>query len=389
MPSSDIHFLLHSIEASLASDFLNRTYQIQKSFSDQCPISVFVWYFRPQEHTHYRSFIDELEKNFPTKIFLQKNTPLGNRFIVATSIIEFFRIFHYIPDGKLKQMIECCLKKPNSNLKIGSQVWKNDRPRIMGILNITPDSFYDGGVFYEQSNFVEIVRKMIDQGVGIIDIGGESTRPGSKQVSVDEEIRRILPVLQQIRSEFQIPISIDTTKAEVADIALQHGANLINDTSGLKDGSKMLSVLKKHHASYCLMHIQGTPDTMQNNPEYSDIIAEIILFFQEKLKLCQDYGLGSEQLMLDPGIGFGKTVEQNLDLIRFISTFDQFKSLILLGTSNKSFLGKILNREVSQRNFGSLSSQVLGFGKGANIFRVHDVLSNYDALQFASVFYLG
>ena len=227
---------------------------------------------------------------------------------------------------------------------------------------------------------------MIEEGADIIDIGGESTRPGSKTVSVQEELARVLPVIEQIRRRFDVPISVDTLKPAVAETVLQKGADMINDISGLSGGQTMIEVVKKYQASYCLMHIQGTPETMQRNPVYDDVIAEIYDFFKQKLALLAHAGVSDQKICIDPGIGFGKKLTHNLSLLRFLSVFSTFDRLILLGTSNKSFIGHILNREAGERLVGSLATQVMGWMNGATLFRVHNVRETKDALTIAKLY---
>ena len=256
----------------------------------------------------------------------------------------------------------------------------------MAILNVTPDSFYDGGTHFKLDNYANIAAKMIEDGADIIDIGGESTRPGSLPVDADEELRRILPAIEQIRSRFNIPISVDTVKPKVADIVLSKGVNLINDISGLSGGKEMIETIVRHKSSYCLMHTQGSSISMQKNPTYTDVVSEIYNFFSEKIKFCKQYGLKESNITLDPGIGFGKTIDHNLDLLRFLDAFKNLNCLTLLGTSNKSFIGKLLNREGAERLSGTMITQSIGWLKGASIFRVHEVKENYDAIKMTRVY---
>ena len=235
-------------------------------------------------------------------------------------------------------------------------------------------------------NFGDIAGILINEGAGIIDIGGESTRPGSQAVSAEDEIRRVLPAVEQIRSRFQIPISVDTVKPEVAEVVLDKGVNMINDTSGLSAGQQMIDIIKKYNASYCLMHIQGTPEQMQKNPSYNDVIAEIYKFFKNKLETCIQAGIPKEKICIDPGIGFGKKFHHNLHILRFLPAFINLNQLILLGTSNKSFIGQALDRDTNDRLPGSLSTQVLGWLKGATIFRVHNVKATKDSIQMARLY---
>ena len=257
-------------------------------------------------------------------------------------------------------------------------------PKVMGVLNITPDSFYDGGKNLHKESYIQAASNMIQAGADIIDIGGESTRPGSQSVEVDEEIKRIISPLKEIRSRFDIPISIDTVKPEVAAAALELGADMINDVSGLAAGKKMLSVINQYKASYCLMHTQGQPRTMQKNPNYFDVLAELLEYFNIRITLCLKHNVPLNRILLDPGIGFGKLIDHNLDLLRFMAVFQKIGCLILQGSSNKAFIGKLLDQEVDNRLFGTITTQALGLINGGTVFRVHEVKENKDALKMAA-----
>ena len=244
----------------------------------------------------------------------------------------------------------------------------------MGILNITPDSFSDGGKYYNLDNAVEYALELVKQGADIIDVGGESTRPGAKAISLDDEINRVVPVIKSIRSVSSIPISIDTYKSEVAQIALDSGANIINDISGLKFDSKMIDVVKEHNVPIVIMHIKGTPLNMQINPYYDNIIDEIKSYFEKRINLCLDYGIPKTHIILDPGIGFGKQLNDNFTIIKELNTFIELGYPILIGPSRKSFIGLTLDLPVNDRLEGTAAAITASIMNGAHIVRVHDVL---------------
>ncbi len=261
---------------------------------------------------------------------------------------------------------------------------KFDKTYIMGILNVTPDSFYDGGKYFESELALEKAKSIIKEGADIIDIGGESTRPGSQRISVEEEKKRVLPVIESIRKENkEILISIDTYKSVVAKEAIRAGADIINDISGGMFDPDILNVAAENDVYYIIMHINGAPDTMQNNPLYSEkgVINDIIKYFCERIKVAQSYGIKKEKIIIDPGIGFGKTLEHNIEILRNLDKFKQFKLPILIGTSRKSMIGNILNKPAEERLYGTLATVVLSILKGANIIRVHDVKETRDVVQ--------
>jgi dihydropteroate synthase len=250
----------------------------------------------------------------------------------------------------------------------------------MGILNVTPDSFFDGGKFSQLDSALQQAEAMIAAGVDIIDIGGESTRPGAEPVAKDEEISRVIPVLKAIKARFDVYVSIDTNKAAVMSEAINHGADLINDVCALRNVD-CLSIVAESDIPVCLMHMQGKPRTMQENPHYSDIVTDIKTFFRERIDVCKAAGINSERLVLDPGFGFGKTMAHNYHLL---SQLHQFKDLglpLLSGTSRKSMIGSLLNRKVEQRLAGSLATAILAAQNGAAIIRVHDVQETVDAIK--------
>lgn len=243
----------------------------------------------------------------------------------------------------------------------------------MGILNITPDSFSDGGLYCDVDAAVAHGLEMIHQGADILDLGGESTRPGSEPVSVEEELQRILPVLLALKQKIDIPISVDTYKSAVAEIALKNGAEIINDISGFHFDKRMPAVVKKYRAAAVLMHIKGAPKTMQLNPHYADLMGEILAYLQTGIDRAEAIGINREQLAIDPGLGFGKKVADNYFIINNLNFFRALSCAILIGPSRKSFLGKLLNLPETERLQGTAAAVAGSILNGANIVRVHDV----------------
>lgn len=250
----------------------------------------------------------------------------------------------------------------------------------MGILNVTPDSFSDGGLFNDVDTAVAHGKKMVSDGADVIDVGGESSRPGSAPLSEKEELDRILPVVTRLLHEVSVPISIDTYKPLVADACLQAGAHLINDITGLIN-PEMRKVAVKHNVPVVLMHMMGTPKTMQQNPVYQDMIGEIKVFFQERVATARKAGI--QHIIIDPGIGFGKTVEHNLQILKHLGEFKTLSCPILVGPSRKSFIGMITGLSVKERLDGTLAAVTVAVMNGANIVRVHDVNECKRAVQVA------
>jgi len=248
------------------------------------------------------------------------------------------------------------------------------RTLLMGVLNVTPDSFSDGGLFYDKEKAIPHGLRMVEEGADIIDIGGESTRPGSKPLELEEELRRVIPVIKSIAAEVDVPISIDTYKSTVAQKAIEAGAEMINDISGLNFDPTLAEVASREDVPLVLMHIRGTPETMQKNVHYDSLFSEILHYLKDSIHRAESAGLDPRQIIIDPGIGFGKTGEDNLFIIRNLFEFRILGKPILLGTSRKSFIGKILDTEVGDRLEGTLSSIAAGVLNGANIIRCHDVL---------------
>lgn len=252
-------------------------------------------------------------------------------------------------------------------------------PQVMGILNTTPDSFSDGGSYTQLESALAQVERMIVDGASIIDIGGESTRPGAEDVSEEDELARVIPVLIAIKQRFDVLVSIDTSKAAVMIAAIAAGADMINDVAALQNQG-CLAAVAQSDVPVCLMHMQGLPRTMQNNPSYDHVINDIVAFFQQRIEACVSAGIARERIILDPGFGFGKTLEQNFHLLANLSKFSQLKLPLLIGISRKSMIGNLLNRDVKQRLAGSLSAAIIAAQQGANIIRVHDVEATVDAL---------
>jgi dihydropteroate synthase len=260
------------------------------------------------------------------------------------------------------------------------------RPLVMGILNVTPDSFSDGGRYSRLETAVAHGAELVQQGADILDIGGESTRPGAVVVPEDEELRRVLPVVQALAPQITVPISIDTSKAAVANACMEGGARIINDVTALADPA-MVEVARKTSAGVILMHMQGTPQTMQDNPIYDDVVVDIRRFFEQRLHDLADRGIAAERVVLDPGIGFGKTREHNLEILARLEDFQKLGRPVCLGVSRKKFLGKLLDRPLDQRLAGSLAAVCYAMSRQAvQVVRVHDVAATVDAVQlFATI----
>ena len=263
------------------------------------------------------------------------------------------------------------------------------RTLLMGVLNVTPDSFSDGGLFFDKEKAISHGLRLVEEGADIIDIGGESTKPGSKPLELEEELRRVIPVIKSISAEVDVPISIDTYKSTVAQKAIEAGAEIINDISGLNFDPSLAKVASKEDTPLVLMHIRGTPETMQKNVHYDSLFSEILQYLKDSIQRAESAGLDPRQIIVDPGIGFGKTVEDNLLIIKNLHEFRILGKPILLGTSRKSFIGKILNAEVGERMEGTLSSITVGVLNGANIIRCHDALQAKRAIAVADAIRLA
>lgn len=259
------------------------------------------------------------------------------------------------------------LQVRGNRLLLGQKTW------LMGIINVTPDSFSDGGLYFNKEKAVDRGLELAEEGADIIDIGGESTRPGSDFISTEEELMRTVPVISALRKKTDVLISVDTTKSEVAEAALDKGADIINDISSFRFDPKMLSLAAQKDIPVILMHMKGTPKNMQLNPFYEDLLAEIRGFLEERIATAQAYGIKKEKIIIDPGIGFGKSLKDNLTLIKSLKFLEPIDRPILIGISRKSFIGKILSLPPQERTEGTIASAVLSIINGAHILRVHDV----------------
>jgi dihydropteroate synthase len=266
--------------------------------------------------------------------------------------------------------------------KYRDQRWElGCNPLLMGIVNVTPDSFSDGGNYFASETAVKQGLDLVEQGADILDVGGESTRPGAAIVDIYEELRRIGPVVTELAKATRIPISIDTTKARVAARALEAGATIVNDISGLRFDAEMPAVCRDHRAGVICMHMQGTPQTMQLDPHYDDVITEIGTFFNERLESLERAGIPRESIVLDPGVGFGKRTEHTLAILSNIERFRALDRPVLIGHSRKGFLGKALGRNVDERSAGTLGVSIALAAQSVDILRVHDVRNTRDAID--------
>jgi dihydropteroate synthase len=254
------------------------------------------------------------------------------------------------------------------------------RPLIMGIVNVTPDSFSDGGRFVDPQAAVDHALTLIDEGADILDIGGESTRPYATPIDAEEERRRVLPVIERLADATDVPISIDTSKALVAAGALELGAEIVNDVTGLFGDPMMLPLVTASGAAACAMHMQGTPQTMQDNPQYGDVVAEILAFLQERRELLVAFGMAPDRICLDPGIGFGKTHQHNLTLMAHLDRFHELGCPVLAGPSRKGFLGKLLGSKEADRAAATAGAALAAAVQGVQVVRIHDVRFVRDAL---------
>jgi dihydropteroate synthase len=266
------------------------------------------------------------------------------------------------------------MSRETRTLEIGGRRFTlGPRTWLMGIVNVTPDSFSDGGRYFDAAKAVERGLEFVADGADIVDVGGESTRPGSRPVPATEEIGRILPVIESLRKQTQALLSIDSTKAAVAQAALDAGADIVNDTSAFRFDPAMPGVVARAGAGVVLMHMQGTPLTMQNAPHYDDLLGEIVTFLSDRIRVAEAAGIPRERVIVDPGLGFGKTVGHNLELLRRQDVFNALGRPLLLGFSRKAFLGAILDLPPGERLEGTIAAAVLSVERGAHILRVHDV----------------
>ncbi len=270
--------------------------------------------------------------------------------------------------------------KGTLTLKAGGRQLRIDRPLVMGVVNVTPDSFSDGGEFLDPEMAIAHAKKLVKEGADILDIGGESSRPGSDTLPAKEELERIVPVLEGIIDDVNVLISVDTCKPRVARRVLDMGVHIINDITGLAS-AELAGVVARHEAGIVIMHKQGTPKTMQKSPRYDDVVADILRFLRERVKRAEKKGIRRESIIIDPGIGFGKTADHNLEII---SRLKEFKSLglpVLVGASRKSFIGKVLDKDVDGRLSGGLAMLAMSVQNGASIVRTHDVRESVDAAR--------
>ncbi len=244
---------------------------------------------------------------------------------------------------------------------------------VMGILNTTPDSFSDGGRFTDEEVAIAYAVSMAEQGADVVDVGGESTRPGAEPITVDEELSRVVPVVERLVRTLRIPISVDTCKADVAEAALEAGARIVNDVTALRGDPRMAKVVRRYNAGLVLMHMLGTPATMQSDPHYEDVVLEVRGFLAERLCVALDAGIPRERVVLDPGIGFGKKLEHNLELIRRVGELRELGQPLLVGPSRKRFIGEALDLPVTERREGTLVACAIAVANGADAVRVHDV----------------
>lgn len=249
------------------------------------------------------------------------------------------------------------------------------RTHIMGVINVTPDSFSDGGFFFDPDRAVDHALELVDEGADIVDIGGETTRPGSKPITAEAEISRVIPVIERLARKIDVPISIDTYKSLVAERAIEAGAEIINDISALNFDPKMVEIASRHDVPVVLMHIKGTPENMQQNPCYESLISEIIEYLKDSIEMAEKAGIDPHKIIIDPGIGFGKSLDDghNLKIINRLSEFKSLGKPILVGPSRKAFIGKILDADVTQREEGTAAAVSAAVLNGANIVRVHNV----------------
>jgi len=333
--------------------------------------------------SQFKKAVEAYQSNYPSFITVSKSecSDLYLSFPLKQDSISFLpsfieKLFSEVA-GDLSDQIKNYLypeylSKDTYRLKMNSV-------QLMGIVNVTPDSFSDGGRYFDVSRAVDHALRLEKEGAVIVDIGGESSRPGAAEVTLEEELTRVIPVIEGIREKSHICISVDTTKAEVAEKALLSGADWINDISALRADKSMISVIKRHQCPVVVMHMQGTPQNMQNNPYYQNVCLEVDDFFSECIKALHKHGI--EKIILDPGIGFGKRLEDNLALINGATLFRRHGYPLLYGTSRKSFIGTITGKTVDKRLAGSLASLVPLIKKGVNIFRVHDVSETKDFID--------
>ncbi len=301
-----------------------------------------------------------------------------------------FKAFREIP-GKFERISELVLAikealkgigRREITLNCGGKTLKvGKHPRVMGIINVTPDSFSDGGLHYRVENAIQRAFQMVEEGADIIDVGGESSRPGSDPVEAKVEIGRVVPIISRLARELPVPVSVDTTKSEVAQAALDAGAGMINDISGLHWDLKLADLAARYKVPIVLMHTRGKPKTMQQDIRYTSLISEILRYLKEGIEVAMASGVPEDQIIVDPGIGFGKTLENNLEIMNNLFELSVLKKPIMLGASRKTFIGKVLGLDVDQRLEGTLATTAYGVMRGADIVRVHDVKENVRVIR--------
>ena len=268
-------------------------------------------------------------------------------------------------------------------LRCGSKLLSLLEPCVMGVVNVTPDSFSDGGRFSDTAGAVAHALRLMDEGAAIVDIGGESTRPGAPEVSIDEELRRVIPVIEQLRARVAAPISIDSRHAQVMRAALAAGADMVNDVQALQ-GPEALQVVADSDAGICLMHMQGDPRSMQQAPHYNDVVTEVRDFLAARVAACRAAGIDAARIAIDPGIGFGKTRAHNLEILSKLQAFTALGRPIVIGVSRKATIGALTGRPVAERLAGSIALATLAAARGAAIIRAHDVAATVDAMKIVS-----
>lgn len=353
--------------------------------------------------------------NKAANILKQEMLSIGGEVAVSRKILDFKQGYSdVLIMGTLKQynLLENKLKmQPFGLAKLSGQILESltnfdagddfklrcgrrlldlsKKTHIMGILNVTTDSFSDGGKFNSVEAAIAHAQEMISEGADIIDVGGESSRPGAKAVGIGEELARVIPVIKKLAKRVKVPISVDTYKARVAEQALDNGATIVNDISALRLDKDMVKIIAKYGVPVVLMHMQGLPRNMQKDPRYKNVVSEIISFLKERIAFCEKKEIKPENIIIDPGIGFGKTTEHNLEIIKKLKEFKILGKPILLGTSRKSFIGNILNVKIEQREEGTLASCIVGMLNGANILRVHDVKKTVMVLKVTQAIQRG
>ncbi len=271
----------------------------------------------------------------------------------------------------------------------GREVMCGGRPLIMGVVNVTDDSFYDGGRYADSERAITHAIELVDQGADILDIGAESTRPGAHPVREEDELARVVPVIAELARRVTVPISVDTTKSRVAQSALDAGASIVNDVSALRGDTAMASVVARSGAGVVLMHMQGTPQTMQAAPMYGEVVAEVMQFFNERMQAAMEAGIAKMNIVLDPGIGFGKLLEHNLELLNRLPELTMLDRPLLVGASRKAFIGQLVGRSAEHREWGTAAAVALAVDRGARILRVHDVGIMADVVKVAAAIGAG